>query len=78
MPEDEKVFAYLRTTDKEQWLVAANLSEEETSTDILRKCIRQKVEEHADRNEEIKIGNYERTDLAKAFRPYEAFMMKIR
>lgn len=78
LPEDEKVFAYLRTTDKEQWLVAANLSEEETPTDILRKCIRQKVEEHADRNEEIKIGNYERTDLAKAFRPYEAFMMKIR
>lgn len=78
LPEDEKIFAYLRTTDKEQWLVAANLSEEEVKTDVMRACVMQKTDGHADLDGEIKIGNYEGTDLTKALRPYEAFMMKIR
>lgn len=70
LPEDEKIFAYLRNTENESWLVAANMSEEITATDRLNPFVKGK--------QEIIIGNYERTDLKEALRPYEAFMMRIK
>lgn len=71
LPEDEKIFAYLRTTEEEQWLVAANLSEEEISAEALKACVQ------TGGTCEIKISNYERAGLDEALRPYEAFMMKL-
>ncbi|MCU6687684.1 alpha-glucosidase [Dorea acetigenes] len=70
MEEDAQIFAYLRTTDQESWLVAANLSEQHRSTEELRKF--------AGNVKEIKICNYERSSLEEDMRPYEAFMMRIR
>ena len=70
LEEDEQIFAYLRNTDKECWLIAANLSERYRSSDILK--------EYAKESEEIKISNYERTSLEGELRPYEAFMMRIK
>lgn len=69
MEEDAQIFAYLRTTDRERWLVAANLSEQHRSTEELRK--------YAGNLKEIKICNYERSSLEEDMRPYEAFMMQI-
>ena len=42
LPEDEKIFAYLRTSDKEQWIVVANLSEDTVSTEGLAKYVSDK------------------------------------
>ena len=71
LPEDEKIFAYLRTSDKEQWIVVANLSEDTVSTEGLEKYVSDK--------EDIKIANYkDRTGIKADLRPYEAFMMRIR
>ena len=71
LPEDEKIFAYLRTSDKEQWIVVANLSEDTVSTEGLVKYVSDK--------EDIKITNYkDRTGIKADLRPYEAFMMRIR
>ncbi len=70
LPEDEKIFAYLRNTEKETWLVAANMSEDNVATDKLKTAVKGK--------QEIIIGNYERADLNEDLRPYEAFMMRIK
>ena len=70
LPEDEKVFAYLRNTENESWLVAANLSEDTVSTDALKSFVKEK--------QDVVIGNYDRENLDEALRPYEAFMMRIR
>ena len=71
LPEDEKVFAYLRTSEKEQWIVVANLSEDTVSTEDLT--------EYKSDKEDIKIANYkDRTGIKENLRPYEAFMMRIR
>ena len=71
LPEDEKVFAYLRTSEKEQWIVVANLSEDTVSTEDLTEYVSDK--------EDIKIANYkDRTGIKENLRPYEAFMMRIR
>ena len=70
LEEDEQIFAYLRSTGKECWLVVANLSEEFRDSDILK--------QFAGNFQEIKISNYKRKDLNEDLRPYEAFMMKIR
>lgn len=71
LPEDEKVFAYLRTSDKEQWIVVANLSEDTVSTESLAGYVSDKAD--------IKIANYkDRTGIKEDLRPYEAFMMRIR
>ena len=71
LPEDEKVFAYLRTSDKEQWIVVANLSEDTVSTESLAGYVSDKAD--------IKIANYkDRTGIKADLRPYEAFMMRIR
>ena len=70
LKEDEHIFAYLRKSKKECWLVAANLSEEEQKTGQLKPYVKEV--------QEIKISNYaDRKDLEQALRPYEAFMMKI-
>ena len=71
LPEDEKIFAYLRTSDKEQWIVVANLSEDTVSTEGLVKYVSDK--------EDIKITNYKGQNRNQSgLRPYEAFMMRIR
>ena len=70
LPEDEKIFAYLRNTENESWLVAANMSEDTVSTDRLKTIAKEK--------EDVIIGNYDRSDLNEALRPYEAFMMRIK
>ena len=70
MPEDEKIFAYLRNTEDESWLIAANMSEDTVLTDGLKTFVKEK--------QEVMIGNYERENLDEALRPYEAFMMRIK
>lgn len=70
LADDPDIFAYLRETEKECWLVAANLSEKTRSGICLKPyegCM-----------EEMKIMNYERKSLTEDLRPYEAFMMRIR
>lgn len=69
LPDDPHLFAYLRRTETECWLVAANLSEETLPAGMLLPF--------AGTREELKIANYPRTSLAEAMRPYEAFMMRI-
>ena len=70
MPEDEQIFAYFRKTDKETWLVAANMSEEEVSADSLKALVKSASD--------VKIANYpDRVNLDAKLRPYEAFMMKV-
>ena len=70
LAEEGHIFAYLRKTADECWLVAANLSEETIPAEILKS--------YAKGVQEVKIANYaERKDLTEALRPYEAFMMKI-
>ncbi|CUN16096.1 Oligo-1%2C6-glucosidase 1 [Blautia hydrogenotrophica] len=70
LPEDEHIFAYLRQTEKEGWLVAANLSEKTLPSEPLREFVKEM--------QEVMIGNYERTGIEGELRPYEAFMMRIR
>ncbi len=70
LPEDEKIFAYLRNTENETWLIAANMSEDSVLTDKLKTFVNEK--------QDIIIGNYDRVNLDEALRPYEAFMMRIK
>lgn len=70
LPEDEKIFAYLRNTENETWLIAANMSEDTVLTDELKTFVNEK--------QDIIIGNYDRVNLDEALRPYEAFMMRIK
>lgn len=70
MEEDEKIFAYLRKTADECWLVAANLSGEHVSSEELQKFA-------VDR-QELKIGNYQRENIREKLRPYEAFIMRVK
>ncbi len=70
LPESKEIFAYLRTTEKEQWLVAANLSEKEAETEQLLM--------YGKERQEIKISNYPRTSISEKLRPYEAFMMRVK
>ena len=70
LPDDEKIFAYLRNTENESWLVAANMSEDTVLTDKLKTVAKEK--------QDVIIGNYERLNLDEALRPYEAFMMRIK
>lgn len=70
LPEDEKIFAYLRNTENETWLIVANMSEDTALTDELKPLVNAK--------QDIMIGNYDRENLDEALRPYEAFMMRIK
>lgn len=70
LDEDEKIFAYLRSTEKETWLVAANLSEEEVLTEGLLP--------YGGGGQEFLIGNYGRKTLEEPLKPYEAFMLRVR
>ncbi len=70
LPDDQRIFAYLRKTEKETWLVAANMSEQTISAEPLKAYAHACVD--------MKIANYpDRVDLEAALRPYEAFMMKV-
>lgn len=70
LPEDEKIFAYLRNTENETWLIVGNMSEDTVLTDKLKTFVNEK--------QDIIIGNYDRVNLDEALRPYEAFMMRIK
>lgn len=70
LPEDEKIFAYLRNTENETWLIVANMSEDTALTDELKPFVNDK--------QDIMIGNYDRANLDEALRPYESFMMRIK
>ena len=70
LPEDEKIFAYLRNTENESCLIVANMSEDTVLTDELKTFVNEK--------QNIIIGNYDRVNLDEALRPYEAFMMRIK
>ena len=70
LPEDENIFAYLRTTDEERWLIAANMSEKVVDINMLKSYV------HGN-DCEIKISNYGRTNLEEKLCPYEAFMLKL-
>ena len=70
LPEDEKIFAYLRNTENESCLIVANMSEDTVLTDELKTFVNEK--------QDIIIGNYDRVNLDEALRPYEAFMMRIK
>lgn len=70
LPDDKQIFAYLRKTGKETWLVAANMSEQTISAD--------KLKAYAKAVSEVKITNYpDRDNLDDELRPYEAFMMRV-
>ncbi|MBS6646551.1 MAG: alpha-glucosidase [Clostridiaceae bacterium] len=69
LEDDPHIFAYLRHTEKETWLVGANLSEEARSMKPLS--------EYGKGKTEFLISNYERADLEGSFRPYEAFMVRV-
>ncbi|MDO5407082.1 MAG: alpha-glucosidase [Eubacteriales bacterium] len=80
LAEDEKIFAYLRSTETETWLVAANLSEEVIPIDALVNAVAETetgFDGNADCRWEFMISNYERQNLKQALRPYEAFMVRI-
>ena len=70
LSDSNEIFAYLRITETETWLVAANLSEKEVSSEDLLK--------YAFEKQEMKICNYCRKTLDEKFRPYEAFMMRVK
>ena len=71
LEDDPKIFAYLRSTKDECWLVAANLSEDMVSADGLKPFVGEK--------QETLIANYGgRNGLEEPLRPYEAFMMRVR
>ena len=69
LEDDENIFAYLRSTENECWLVVANLSENTLATERLQQYVKEK--------HEIIIANYDRTDISDDLRPYEAFMMRV-
>lgn len=74
LAEDPDIFAYLRTTPKETWLVAANMSEQPRSAEVLADTFAK----HRGTMEKVKISNYKRNSISEELRPYEAFMMRIR
>ncbi|MBQ7345740.1 MAG: alpha-glucosidase [Oscillospiraceae bacterium] len=62
-PEDEKVFAYTRDTDREHLLVVCNFSGEEQAFQVPERF----------RDAQVLIANYK--DRADVLRPYEAYML---
>ena len=69
LEDDPDIFAYLRRSEKETWLVAANLSEKTLPVDTILK--------YAGERQEFLISNYGRTDMDGALKPYEAFMARV-
>ena len=69
LENDPDIFAYLRRSEKETWLVAANLSEKTLPADALLT--------YAGSHQEFMISNYGRTDMEGVLRPYEAFMARV-
>ena len=69
LPDSEEIFAYLRTSAREQWLVVANLSEQEVVVPEIAPYVHQ--------CKEVKICNYNKK-IDEKLCPYEAFMIKVR
>lgn len=70
LEQDPHIFAYLRRSESETWLVAANLSEERLPADTLAR--------YAGERPEFLIGNYGRVEMSGDLRPYEAFIARVR
>lgn len=70
LKDDINIFAYIRNTAEESWLIVANLSTEILPTAELQSYVSDK--------KEILIGNYARYGIKPDLRPYESFMMRIR
>lgn len=70
LEQDPHIFAYLRRSESETWLVAANLSEESLPADTLAR--------YAGERPEFLIGNYGRVEMSGDLRPYEAFIARVR
>lgn len=69
LEDDPDIFAYLRRSEKETWLVAANLSEKTLPVDTILT--------YAGERQEFLISNYGRTDMDGELKPYEAFMARV-
>lgn len=70
LEQDPHIFAYLRRSESETWLVAANLSEERLPADTLA--------QYAGERPEFLISNYGRGEMNGELRPYEAFIARVR
>ena len=70
LEQDPHIFAYLRRSESETWLVAANLSEESLPADTLAR--------YAGDRPEFLISNYGRVEMSGDLRPYEAFIARVR
>lgn len=70
LEQDPHIFAYLRRSEAETWLVAANLSEERLPADTLA--------QYAGEQPEFLISNYGRGEMSGDLRPYEAFIARVR
>ena len=70
LEQDPHIFAYLRRSESETWLVAANLSEERLPADTLA--------QYAGERPEFLISNYGRGEMNGDLRPYEAFIARVR
>lgn len=70
LEQDPHIFAYLRRSESETWLVAANLSEERLPADTLAR--------YAGERPEFLISNYGRVEMSGDLRPYEAFIARVR
>lgn len=70
LEDDPHIFAYLRRSETETWLVAANLSAETLPAAAL--------EGYAGEKPEFLISNYGRRQMSGDLQPYEAFMARVR
>lgn len=67
LPEDEKLFVYERNYNGKKWIVAANFSEEETPFHPGSYL--------TDDHTQIIISNYNRIQIPKVLKPYEAIII---
>lgn len=69
LPDDTRIFAYLRQNENEVWLILANLSEEMIELGELMDLPEIKS---------VILANYsDRKDLVSALRPYESFIIEV-
>ena len=71
LPEDQRLFTYLRQDNDRRWIVLANLSEEMIELSEL-------LELPNINSQKVIISNYsDRPQLMDLIRPYEAFIIEI-
>lgn len=71
LPEDQRLFTYLRQDNDRRWIVLANLSEEMIELSGL-------LELPNINSQKVIISNYsDRHQLMDLIRPYEAFIIEI-